>query len=195
LPSVLAHVQNILSYSTTFVPSQTAEFSGTVASGNTIVVAVSTYSNLGAGVASVTDNFGNIYTKAVQNNSANHYIGIWYAANVTGGSGVRLTVTPAVGTQYISIAAHEYSGIGSIASLDQTQSNGGIGTIADTLFTNTTTVANELIFGAFLHENSADVGAVVDPLYNLRLSQTNGNYEPVVTTDRIVSQTGQYNSR
>lgn len=195
LPSAIQHLQSTLGSSYIYVTSQAATLAQPVTSGNTVIVAVSNYQSANANTASVTDNKGNTYTKIVTNPTAvsgNNQISLWYATNVAGGSSFTVTATSSA-TSYLSIAAHEYAGLLTSTTLDSTSNQNGVGTSATTGLTAMTIQNNELVFGAFLHENFATINPTATNGFTIRQSIVNGSvYEPLVTLDKIVSTTGQY---
>lgn len=174
------------------VPSYSVSFVNPVSNGNTVIVAVSDYSYAPANVVSVTDNKGNVYTKAVSDPvtpSGNSQMSIWYATNVVGGSNLTITATSNENYAYLTLAAHEYSGL---SNVDVVSNQSGTGTIATSGLTPTTTQSNELVFGAFLHESGGVITGSPDVNFTLRESQPSGNYEPLFTEDSVVSSVAQY---
>jgi hypothetical protein len=187
--------QSTLAVSKDFVSTNSVILNSAVNNGNLIVVAVSAYSNQTASIDSVSDNFGNSYIQAIANPatpSGNHYVAIWYAENVLGGSNLTVTATPPSGVStYITLAAHEYSGIVINGALDRTQGTNGSGLMASTGQTAALSQPEELIFGAFLHQEADDIGATGGTDFTIRQMQTNGTFEPLVTEEQFVStQTG-----
>src|SRR5262249_10971998 len=109
------HVQEALGYTRNLVTSQAAAFVNPVGAGDPVVVAVSSWNGSNTAVGtSVTDNFGNPYTRALDVPSpptgALEPLSIWYAANVAGGSGFSVTAHLQSGGS-VSVAIQEYSGV------------------------------------------------------------------------------------
>ncbi|MDB5082249.1 MAG: repeat/fibronectin type domain protein, partial [Chloroflexi bacterium] len=181
--------QSNLAASDTFVMNQVVSLNQAVINGNLLVVAVSAYSSGTADIAAVTDSAGNKYLKAVANPATpagKHAVSIWYAPNVTGGANFTITATSANEPAYITIAAHEYSGIETGGPLDQVRGASGTGTLASTGPTPATSQAEELIFGAFLHQEAGVVDASAGPGFTMLQSQTKGTIEPLVTLEQFV---------
>ncbi len=136
----------------------TANFSGSVATGDMIVVWLWYNSNTQS-VTSITDTKGNSYTKIIgpttgTGNMATWRQELWYAKNVTGGSSFKVTATfSGTFNAEKAISAHEYSGADTVAPLDGSSS--GVGSSANaTTPAVTTTASNELIFGATVLGNA-----------------------------------------
>jgi hypothetical protein len=190
-------VQSALGYTGSTVNSESATFSGTVASGDLIVVAISSY-NYGnnAVVQSVGDSQGNLYTQAVVDPSpatnANEPLSIWYAANVVGGT--PLTVTANVTTpSALSVAIHEYSGAFKTGVVDQVVHANGTGSVASSGLTASTTNANDLLFGASNFSDISIVSGTAGAGYTLRQGQSNNICcNSLFTEDLVVNATGQY---
>lgn len=102
----------------------TSAFSGSVVDGNSIIVGIANDGN-NTSVTSITDNFGNSYSKITSGATDTVTAQIWAAFNVKGGAS--LVVTANQGFNDGAIFAHEYSGIEAKpkAVLDFNFSNGG----------------------------------------------------------------------
>ena len=79
-----AFVQSNLSFTGNSVPSLSAGFTNQVTTGDTIVVAVSTWNGANSAiVSSITDNFGNTYSKTSEDpvpaTSGSEPLSVWYA--------------------------------------------------------------------------------------------------------------------
>ena len=187
--------QSTIGWTTGPAAKKAVSFTSAVTGGNLVIVAVSAYSGGTANVSGVTDNKGNLYYKAASNPasaSGQHFLGIWFAQNVNGGSGFSVTANAQDGNSYLTVAIHEYSGMALAGVLDQTGTGTGTGTGATSGPTSTTTQAGELVFGAHLHEAAGTVGATAGSGFTIRRSMTNGSYEPLVTEDRLVQAAGSY---
>lgn len=86
----------------------TSAFSSSVVDGNSIIVGIANDGANGS-VTSVTDNFGNPYSKLTGGATSSVTAEIWGAFNVKGGAS--LVVTANQGFNDGAIFAHEYSGI------------------------------------------------------------------------------------
>jgi len=162
-------------------------FSASVTNGDLIVVRVF-YNSASRSVSSITDSKSNIYARAVGPTTgtgamAGYRQEIWYARNVTGGSGLNVTATfDASFNAEKSISAHEYSGFDAAAPLDvtaaQTSSvaNASSGAV-------TTTSPVELIFGAALFSGCGSPGSGFSGRSSLGCN---------VTEDRSVTTSGSY---
>jgi hypothetical protein len=189
--------QSLIGWTTTIAAQKTLTFTNAVTNGNLVIVAVSAYSDGTANVSGVTDTKGNVYYKAASNPataSGHHYVSIWFAQNVNGGSGFGVTAKAQDGKSFLTVAIHEYAGMAAVGALDQTKNGNGTGTGATSGLTSATTQGGELVFGAFLHQNAATVNATAGTGFTLRLAMTNGSYEPLATEDRPVQTTGSYDT-
>ena len=192
MAAVPAYLQSRDSYSTGYVSSRNVTFTNAVANGNLVIVAVSAYRAENSPVInSVTDNKGNVYTKISQVPvipSGDDHISLWYANNVVGGSSFRVTSTPSQ-PSYVSIAIHEYSGLGAV---DQVRGANGSGASSDTGITSPTLGGNELVFGAIMHLSFGNPSATAGTGFTIRRKLTNRtSYQSLVTEDRSVVSTGE----
>jgi|GEM_PF-1026160 len=201
-------VQSKMAYSLIEVLNKTVILDSSVGTGNLIVVGITEYRNnngiaiQGPGVQSVTDNKGNTYIKATQQpttltNSDTTITSIWYAENVSGGSSftVTATATAPVFTNpdtFITIAAHEYSGMVTSGALDQTGFGVGTGTAA-AAGNVTISQPDEVIFGNFLPESDNNTPTAGSG-FTIYHQQLNGNYMQFVSEGKIVSAGGSYNA-
>lgn len=194
----ITYVQSQLAYSPAFVTSQPVSLPGAVTAGHTLVVAVSAYANPNtAGVASVSDSAGNQYIKVTQDPESvtnSHSLSIWVATNVKASSSLTITAYAAANSSaYLTLAAHEYTR----GTVDVSAHASGTGTTASSGNTPNTTQAQELVFGSFLHEAdsaTSPTGSTMAAGFALRQALYDGNYEPLVTQDRNVSQSGAYSA-
>jgi lysophospholipase L1-like esterase len=193
------YVQSSLGYTGRQVPSQTVAFPSAVASGDLVVVAISSWNSAGtATVSSVSDNFGNSYIKAVEDPSpptgSVEPLSIWYAANVTGGAGFTVTAElSAIGN--LSVAVHEYSGIATTNVIDQSGHQSGSGTVASSGTAAPTTNSDDLLFGATTHTDGSVVSATAGSGYTMRQSQSdNGCCDALFTEDELVTSIGTESS-
>src|SRR5205807_860937 len=143
-PSPIAFVQSASVDAGVAVATSLAFTTNTTA-GNLIVVAIRVGPPTTTTVA-VKDSNGNSYTLArsqVQTTDR-HQTWVYYANNIAAGP-TTVTVTLST-TATLRVAIHEYSGLNTVAPLDQTTSAQGNGT-APTSGSVTTTAASELLFG------------------------------------------------
>ena len=160
--------------------------------GNTIIVAVSNYTNYGVAVSKVEDTAGNTYTKCGTSESGdavNHDMEIWVATNIKGNAANAVKVTFAASATYKYVTASQYSGLAtsSVYDVGATGYLDGTTTNHTTNTTSTTTVANELIFACFVAWDSASALSATPPYY-ARDFNASGFY----TIDKVVSSTGGY---
>ena len=149
-------------------------------------VVVIGWGDAASAVASVTDTAGNTYTRAIgPTATATIQQSIFYAKNIVGGANT-VTVQFNTSAAYPDIRVLEYSGADPVNPVDVTGAAVGTGTTA-TSSSATTTVANELIFGAGTTENRF-TGAGTN--FVSRIIDFNGN----IAEDRTVTATGSYNT-
>ena len=136
------------------VASQATSFGTLPSAGNMIVVMISAWRAVpGANIASVSDNQGNIYTKAIDRNGAGAdtlcEASIWYCANIGSPSGTHtVTANPTAGSDnYINVIASEISGQNTSSPLDATTS-AAISSTGDVATGTTATLAqaDEIVF-------------------------------------------------
>jgi len=180
-PSPIAFVQSASVDAGVAVATSLAFTTNTTA-GNLIVVAIRVGPPTTTTVA-VKDSNGNSYTLArsqVQTTDR-HQTWVYYANNIAAGP-TTVTVTLST-TATLRVAIHEYSGLNTVAPLDQTTSAQGNGT-APTSGSVTTTAASELLFGMGSSANAQSWTAGTG--YALRQAPA-GKLE---TADQIVAATG-----
>ena len=164
------------SVAASFVAAQTA--------GNLNVVVVG-WGNTAA-INSVSDSRGNTYALAVGPTSGSGLRqSLYYAKNIAGGSNT-VTVTFSPAAAYPDVRILEYSGLDASSPLDKTAGAAGTGTTANS-GSATTTVANELIFGA---GTSGTRFSAAGSGYTSRMINVYGN----IVEDKTVSSTGSYNA-
>lgn len=153
------HGQNTSGAATT-VATAAASATG----GNLMVVGVRQDTD-GTAPSSVTDTAGNSYTHlsaADSQETVNDLLSIWYAKSITGNGSNIVTANWAVGHNFTSVMARQYSGCDTSAPADATGTgaiNGaGAGSITSSSFT--TTSANEVIV-VFTSGNSTAQGYTV----------------------------------
>lgn len=90
--------------------SAPATFSGTVTSGDSVIVGVTGFLSTSGQVPTVADGVGNIYNLATYNVTASGlFEGVWYSSNVVGAAGLVVTASVVSGS-YLAIAASEFTG-------------------------------------------------------------------------------------
>lgn len=196
--STPSYVQSNLNKTGSQVASLANSFTSSVTSGNLVVVAVSEWNSFGdASVSSVVDNYGNSYSLAVENPTAqngNEPVAVYYAYNVTGGTGFQVTVNLA-NNGAITTAIYEYTGISTTSDpLDRTANSSGTGSNGSSGSTATTTVANELVFGAFNHSSTSTTATAGTDFLMREYNDDNNTFEALYTEDRIVTATGAYSA-
>src|SRR6266478_755413 len=135
---------SVTSVAVTYPAAQTA--------GNTNIVAVGR-KNTTSTVSAVTDSRGNSYVLAVGPTSGTGLRqSIYYAKNIAAGSN-SVTVTFNTAAPFADVRVLEYHGLDTTTPLDKTAGAAGSGTSASS-GSATTTVANELIFGAGVTSNA-----------------------------------------
>jgi hypothetical protein len=171
----------------TSTTASTGAFTNPVSSGNLIAVWI-WYNSSTQSVSSVADTQSNTYSRAVgPTTGVGGMTGwrqeLWYAKNVTGGSGLNVTATfTGSFATTKGITAHEYSGLDAVAPLDQ--SVGNTTTSANsTTSAITTTSSDELIFAAATVVNTGSAGTN----FTQRSSVASN-----VSEDRVVTSAGSY---
>src|SRR5919109_139848 len=188
-PSVTALAQisfvQVNSSSPTSASSVSAAYSSAQTAGNLNIIAIG-WSDVASALTSVADARGNVYKLAVSQASASGMThAIYYATNIvaaTAGTNV-VTVKFSRSVSYPDLRILEYSGVN---TLDKTASAAGSGSTADSGGA-TTTVANELLFGAnytFGTTSAAGSG------YTSRRITVDGD----IVEDQVVSATGTYHA-
>ncbi len=140
-----------------FVQSTSASESGnatplattgiTTTSGNLLVAGITFDSGTLNTITGVTDSKGNTWVKAVELD-ATDLVGIWYAANIVGGSAhtINIAYNDSVGDA-ISCVVQEFSGIATSSPLDKTAIADGTSTAPNSGASAATTQADELVVG------------------------------------------------
>ena len=154
-------------------------FTSNITAASLIIVAAR-IGDVGASMTSITDTRSNTYARAKQQHGGGETLEIWYAMNSSAGANT-VTVNSS-GTFSLRWIIHEYSGLHTTAALDQTASNTGASTAADSSNV-TTTVADELLFCA--NCVSGGVTATQGTSYTKRVEIAT----KVASEDRIVSST------
>lgn len=144
--------------------SISATLSG-VTSGNLIVVGVTNEN----GSVMVSDNKGNLYTKAISSTSGDAS-GIWYASGVVGGT-VTVTARPS-SSGCVTVVPVEYSGAAVTSVLDKTSLAAGTGTAVSSGNTSSTTQAQELVFGVMSFSNYARIPITAGSGFAMRQSES-----------------------
>jgi hypothetical protein len=161
----------------------TVAYTSAQVAGHMNIVAMS-WADTTSTVSSVTDSQGNTYHLAIgPGTSGGDSACIYYASNVKAGSDT-VTVTFSQAVPYPDVRILEYAGVG---TLDKTTQASGTGTAMDSGPV-TTTVVNELIFGA--NVLSGVTTAAGSGFTSRVISSPDGEF----AEDRIVSATGSYDA-
>lgn len=169
---------------------------GTVASGDTVIVATQTYSPQGSATTTVADSQSNSYTKATSYiwQSSDAVGNILYSPNVTGGASFSVTSTFSNATNtFTTMYALDYGGILTASPLDVTSSNTSTG--AGGSFSSgaaTTTQTQELLIG------EADCGGSCDAtagngMISIATSSADSGVIEATTTVAIGSYAAPFN--
>jgi chitodextrinase len=155
--------------------------------GDLNVVVVGFWNDASVTVGTVSDSSGNVYQLAVGPTiySGTATQAIYYAKNIVASGANTVTVSFNASALYPDIRILEYSGLDTTSPLDVTAAATGSGTLASSGAA-TTTVANELIFGADLtgtHATGAGVGFT-----SRMITVPDGD----IAEDSIVTATGSY---
>ena len=175
-----AHVQHtsVRWFGGSGTSESTANFGASVAAGNLIVVVVA-WGTTTSTINSVADTAGNTYTLIDSgSDGTSGTMSTYYAKNVLGGAAFHVTVTWSADPGFGYLAAHEASGLDTVAPLDQhvigpAQSFVGAGTFTPTSTAKTTTAGGEYIFGATFDDQgngSANQTITAGSGYTLRAS-------------------------
>ena len=142
-----------------------------------------------ATVQSVTDSHGNTYALAAGPISGTGLSqAIYYAKNITGGSGNTVTVTFNQAATKPDVRILEYSGVDTASPLDVSAGASGNGNVADSGFA-TTTAANELVIGGSMAHSNTTIMAGA-PFTPRVITTTDSD----VAEDRLVNVAGSYHS-
>ncbi len=128
-------------------------FSASVAAGDLLICAVTSYNSTAAGtdIKSVSDSLNGTWTKiaSIKLGTGNTWLDLWYFPNAAAGA-TTPTVNLASGDTYqCYVAIGEYAGIATATPLDQSLSANGSGTAYSVGPTAAISAANELVLGAF----------------------------------------------
>lgn len=190
-----AQIQNTYNVGTGTVSSQTVTFPQAVTAGDTIVVAIDSWTGGACTLSggSVTDNKGgNTYTSITEATSSGHCLSVWYGYVNTGGSNFIVTVTPPA-VRWMTVGIHEYRGIINPTPLNGSNTNTSLALVtAATAGNVTTTNATDMIFGAFYHSSATAINAAPGTSFDQRVYYTDGANEPLYTEERFVNATGTY---
>lgn len=175
-------------------PSHVVSITNTVSSGNFLVVAAATGSNIT--FVSAVDSGGNTYTS--DNSIAPSLRAFTLSAPVTtsmsGGDTLTITYNNIVGTVHSCVNVAMFSGVAAPSSVDVTGSNSGISTSLSATLGASTTQADSLLFANFgfsAPSGSGGVG-VPPPFQPLNLRCDDSNTFCLIPGYRIVTATGVY---
>ena len=187
-PGAIAFVQQ--NYATPQSPQATVSvpFADAQTAGNLNVVVVG-WNDTNADVTSVTDDQGNVYTRAVGPNSVAPALSqaIYYAKNIASSSANSVTVQFNAPAVFADIRVVEYSGLDTVNPVDATATASGTGASATTATVKTSN-ASDLIFAA----NTVTTGALDSGagFTNRVITASDGD----LVEDRIVSAAGTYSA-
>jgi hypothetical protein len=189
----ISYVQGLMAQTGHTSSLQSSAFGLAVTSGNTILVQIWTEGDAaGQTVTSVTDTLGNTYVQDKTHAAANNLdrCDVWRASNVTGGSGLQITVATSANA-YITFLANEWSGLANSSPVDASVSNDGVDSSAQpSTGTFSTTNANDLILATFA-DGSSQLGSLGVPsgFTNLGTQTGNNTAESGNASYQIVSST------
>jgi chitodextrinase len=170
--------------------SVTVNYTSAQTAGDTNILAIG-FNNATSTISSVTDSKGNTYTAAAALARGSSFSqAIYYAKNITSataGSNT-ITVTFSGAVPYADIRAAEYSGLDATSPVDVTASASGTATTANS-GNLTTTVSNELIFGAGITDFGFSSTAING--YTMRIYT---QPDTDVAIDKNVTSTGTYSA-
>jgi len=173
----------------TSVSSLPVSFSSSNTVGNVIVASVRLATT--TQTVTIADSLGNTYANAVSQaqSTDGHQIFIFYAKNIKAGANT-VTATFSASNAHAWLAVYEYSGLGNITALDRTAHASGSSTAPSSGSTSTTTVANELVFGAcglpYNYTGTVTAGS------GYTLLQQNTSTSRAANEGRSVTATGAY---
>lgn len=168
-------------------PVTTPAFTAATTTGNLIVVAVSNDSGGTVTTTGVTDNKGNAYTK-VLGTSSSSALDIYYAANISGGTGHTVAVNWSLAAaSNLSVVAQEFSGM-SATPLDVFVSALGSDAAPSSGPTAVTTQANELVVGIVSFDATATTVALGSGYSNL--NYVNAESASTGMESKMVTSTG-----
>lgn len=168
--------------------------------GNTIVVFVSSDTATRRSCSSLADTAGNTYTQcgSVYQGSSTHEMSMWVATNITGNASNIVTATFSGSAAQRCIGVLQYSGLAasSVYDVESTGRSQDYSLLFTTNATATTTVANEVVVGAWYIWTNSYADYLTTSAYNFRISHDFADdpalYTSMVLVDRIVSSTGTY---
>lgn len=191
--AAIAYVQSVGNFSTSSGTSLAGDFSSTPTNGNLIIVAA----RIGAAGRTVTvsDDGLNTYAIAITESDGSSDLITFYAMNIAGVASHTVTVSISGAGTSIRMTLHEYSGLATSSALDQTAGDSALvsSATADSGSTSTTTVADELLFGAGIHGAGGTLSAGTG-YGNLTASPSAAGSHKQAGEDQIVSSTGAYNA-
>jgi hypothetical protein len=131
----------------------------TITTGNLVVVWIMMGNGFGQTSTSVTDTHGNTYTRIPATHAFNATLDggtsndIWYASNVTGGTGAITAHWTSVGG-FAILEVNEYSGVALTSALDV--GTGSVGNAGSNVWLGPVTLAstNELVVAFWLYSNT-----------------------------------------
>lgn len=169
----------------------------TTSTGNLLVVAwTSNNGGGGAVITSVADNANNVYAEAgnarAVDASANSMADVWYSKNIHSGATV-VTVTPSLAGTTGTVVVWEFSGVDTLAPLDQTAVfNTQIATTTPSAAAVTTSAASEVVISV-ANIQGAVTGLIAGSLFSSD-SIANGNGWAHLVTSTVGTYQAQWNN-
>jgi hypothetical protein len=185
-PPAISQVQGRMSGVST-ATSSTLGFNSENRAGDLIVVNMSWVNAVT--VQSVQDSMGNVYSAASEAGvgSGGQRQQVWYAKNIKAGANT-VTVTYSGSAEGLALSINEYAGIETEDPFDQSITTVGSGVNIATAAV-TTSSENALVFASF-RANGLLHSTVAGSDFTMRSSE----YEPAITEDRIVFNSGIYSA-
>lgn len=191
-----AHVQSTSAQATGTAPVPVSVTLNGVTTGNLLVLAVSGFAGGGGGpwsgtpTISVSGGQAVTWVRVVHAGFGSNFgIVLYYAQNAIAGS-YALTVTPPTGSTDAAVAFAEYSGMLTASVLDKSATGNNTGSSLTTAATAATAQADELIIGAFSHDNNTPT-ITAGSGFTLRQSVANSSTSiGIALEEKIVSATG-----
>lgn len=167
----------------------TLAYASNVTAGSQLILAMRVGGAGGDQTTTVTGTGSETWVRAIHRfDAAFGYVDIWYKENTASSTAYTVTVGFSTSTT-IRMSIHEYSGIATSSSLDQTNSGQG-DSVPTSGYDITTTSANELIFAAMGNQAIDTVSA--ESGYTLRVQNPAAPNTRMAVQDQIVSATSTY---
>jgi hypothetical protein len=187
------HVQSTSGQASGTAPKTVAVTLNGVATGNLLILACSGFGGsvwTPTPTISVSGGQAVTWTRVTSTNFGSNFgIVLYYAQNAIAGS-YAITVTPPAGTTDTAVAFAEYSGMLTVGVLDKSAVGSSTATSLTTSATTTTAQADELIIGAFSHDNNTPT-ITAGTGFTMRQSIANSTTSiGIALEEKIVAATG-----